>query len=55
VELRDKDPKRYGGKGVLGAVNNVNSVIRKSLIGQDVTQQQKLDEQMYKTLDGSQN
>ena len=55
AELRDNDGKRYGGKGVLNAVHNVNSVIRKALIGQDATQQQKLDEHMYQTLDGSQN
>src|SRR3954467_1449363 len=33
VELRDGDPNRYGGKGVLGAVRNVNEVIGPALIG----------------------
>ena len=34
LELRDKDPKRYLGKGVLKAVANVNGVIREALLGQ---------------------
>ena len=34
LELRDKDPKRYLGKGVLTAVNNVNTSIRDALLGQ---------------------
>jgi enolase len=33
VELRDGDPKRYGGKGVLKAVENVNEIIAPELIG----------------------
>src|SRR5438477_9741162 len=39
VELRDGDKSRYGGKGVLTAVNNVNATIRETLIGLDVTDQ----------------
>ena len=38
LELRDGDVKRYLGKGVLKAVNNVNTVIAKALIGHDATQ-----------------
>lgn len=37
VELRDGDPKRYGGKGVLNAVENVNERIAPALSGLDVT------------------
>ena len=33
LELRDKDPKRYGGKGTLKAVENVNTIIAPALIG----------------------
>ena len=35
VELRDADPKRYGGKGVLRAVDNVNTLLREVLIGKE--------------------
>ena len=38
LELRDNDNSRYLGKGVLKAVNNVNTVIRKALIGQKIDQ-----------------
>lgn len=54
VELRDGDPKRYDGLGVLKAVANVNQVIAPKLIGQDPKQQQKLDEFLIK-LDGTKN
>jgi enolase len=54
VEIRDGDKNRYGGKGVLKAVNNVNEKIAKVLIGKDVTQQADLDEAMLQ-LDGTQN
>lgn len=43
LELRDNDPKRYGGKGVLKAVHNVNTKIRKALVGMDVTRQRAID------------
>jgi enolase len=43
VELRDGDTQRYGGKGVLAAVRNVNEVIRPELIGTDVVDQVSLD------------
>jgi len=36
LELRDKDPKRYNGKGVLKAVENVNTIIDKKLVGADI-------------------
>jgi enolase len=39
-ELRDSDPKRYNGKGVLQAVNNINTVISKGLVGLDCTKQE---------------
>ncbi|MEI6238502.1 MAG: phosphopyruvate hydratase [bacterium] len=53
VELRDGDKKRYGGKGVLTAVKNVNTIIRKSLVGKD-WDQRKLDTKMIE-LDGTPN
>src|SRR5512146_2460860 len=43
LELRDGDKKRYGGKGVLKAVNHVNHEINKLLRGLDVTKQQDID------------
>jgi len=54
VELRDGDKKRYLGKGVLKAVDNVNKVIASELIGKDVAQQEKIDQLMIK-LDGTEN
>ena len=54
LELRDKDPKRYGGKGVLRAVANVNTAIREALLGMDATQQAELDRVMI-DLDGTEN
>jgi len=53
VELRDGG-KRYKGKGVLKAVNNVNTDILKRVKGMDVTKQAEIDEQMIK-LDGTPN
>jgi len=55
LELRDKDPKRYGGKGVLKAVENVNTIIKPGLIGKDVANQKELDALMVETLDGTKN
>ena len=52
LELRDQDPKRYLGKGVLQAVENVNTLIREKLIGMDVTDQKRIDETMIE-LDGT--
>ena len=53
LELRDGG-KRYLGKGVLKAVNNVNNVIAKKLVGRDCTKQKETDELMIK-LDGTPN
>ena len=54
VELRDGDKQRYGGKGVLKAVEHVNTVLRAALIGQDARAQAALDRRMIE-LDGSDN
>ncbi len=54
LELRDKDPLRYKGKGVLRAVENVNTRIRERLLGRDVENQQELDQIML-DLDGTEN
>jgi enolase len=54
LELRDKDPKRYGGKGVLKAVAAVNNDIRKALTGMDARAQAELDQRMI-DLDGTEN
>ena len=53
-ELRDNDPKRYGGKGVRKAVRNVNTKIASELNGVDPTAQRAVDEIML-TLDGTEN
>ncbi len=54
VELRDGDAKRYGGKGVLGAVEAVNGEIFDVLSGLDAEDQAKIDRTMI-TLDGTPN
>ena len=54
VELRDGDKKRYGGKGVLKAVENVNTVLQQALLGQDARDQAGIDEKMIE-LDGTDN
>ncbi len=54
VELRDGDPKRFGGKGVLDAVRNVNEVIGPRLEGFDAYDQVGVDDEML-DLDGSEN
>jgi len=54
VELRDGDPARFGGKGVLHAVANVNDVIGPAVIGSDVIDQAGLDARLC-ALDGSPN
>lgn len=53
-ELRDNDLKRYGGKGVLQAVKNVNTKIYKTLKGMQITKQEMLDKKMI-ALDGTRN
>ena len=52
VELRDGDPKRYGGKGVLKAVANVNKVIAPKLKGKSPHDQHEIDGRMC-ALDGT--
>ncbi|HVO49119.1 MAG TPA: phosphopyruvate hydratase [Steroidobacteraceae bacterium] len=52
VELRDGDKKRYGGKGVLKAVEHVNTVLREALLGHDALDQAGLDARMTQ-LDGT--
>ncbi|MBT4353597.1 MAG: phosphopyruvate hydratase, partial [Rhodospirillaceae bacterium] len=54
VELRDADPSRYNGKGVLLAVDAVNGEIFDALSGLDATDQISLDDAMI-TLDGTKN
>jgi enolase len=54
VELRDTDSKRYLKKGVLAAVNNVNTTLAAALIGKDAADQSGVDELMIK-LDGTPN
>jgi enolase len=54
VELRDGDKKRYGGKGVLRAVRNVNEVIAPALEGMDALDQVEVDQTLIK-LDGTTN
>ena len=52
LELRDGDKKRYGGKGVTKAVNNVNTVIADALLGMNVTDQVGIDRVLLE-LDGT--
>src|SRR6202011_5540425 len=52
VELRDGDPGRYGGKGVLRAVANVEQIIGPALRGMDAEDQQAVDHRML-YLDGT--
>ncbi len=54
LELRDGDKRRYGGKGVLKAVDNVNSKISKALVGMPVAEQSSIDKKML-DLDGTAN
>jgi enolase len=52
VELRDTEEKRYGGKGVLRAVNNVNTILGPSLVGMEASSQEPVDRTLL-TVDGS--
>lgn len=52
LEMRDGDKSRFNGKGVLNAVNNVNTVLCDNLIGMDVTKQKEIDYKMLE-LDGT--
>ena len=54
IELRDGDPVRYGGKGVLKAVSNVNGKIASEIIGMEAYMQAEVDMKMIK-LDGTDN
>lgn len=54
LELRDQDPKFYFGKGVLKAVENINSKIAQRLIGEDAEEQEKIDQLMI-DLDATEN
>lgn len=54
IELRDKDMKRYEGRGVLKAIENVNTRIAVEIVGMDVGDQIEIDRKMI-SLDGTQN
>ncbi|MFV0470256.1 MAG: phosphopyruvate hydratase [Dysgonomonas sp.] len=54
TELRDGDPKRYNGKGVLKAVENVNTHIAKEIVGREFVSQREIDSLMI-DLDGTPN
>lgn len=54
IELRDGDPKRFKGKGVLKAVENINTKIADAIIGEESTDQVNIDNIMLK-LDGTEN
>jgi enolase len=54
IELRDGDAKRYGGKGVLKAVENINTEICEAVIGVDATEQSFVDKTLI-DLDGTEN
>jgi enolase len=54
VELRDGDARRYGGKGVLKAVEHINTVLKPALLGRDPRDQAGLDKRLIE-LDGTEN
>jgi enolase len=54
LELRDNDSERYGGKGVLRAVENVNSKIAEAIVGMEAASQKEIDKKMIE-LDGTEN
>jgi enolase len=54
IELRDGDKKRYQGKGVLNAVENINSLIARELGGRNAAEQSRIDQAMI-DLDGTEN
>jgi enolase len=54
IELRDADPSRYGGKGVLKAIEHVNTEICEAIIGLDATEQGFVDKTLQ-DLDGTDN
>lgn len=53
LELRDNDPKRYHGKGVLKAVENINTIIKDNLVGKDL--EQVMIDKLLISLDGTEN
>src|SRR3990167_7164252 len=54
LELHDNDPKRYGGKGVLKAIENIHSKLAPTVIGLDPTKQFEIDQALI-SLDNTQN
>jgi enolase len=54
IELRDGDPNRYGGLGVLNAVSHINGELKEAIIGMEAGDQKMLDEKMI-ALDGTDN
>src|SRR5207249_782123 len=54
IELRDADARRYGGKGVLKAVENVNTEISEAIVGLDASEQAFIDKTLI-DLDGTEN
>ncbi len=54
IELRDRDPKRYSGKGVLQAVQHVNESIAPEIVGMEAAEQLALDQTLIE-LDGTEN
>ena len=55
LELRDTDPKRFLGKGVLTAVRNVEQILKPAVVGKSVADQAALDRHMVEEVDGSKN
>lgn len=55
LELRDADPKRYLGKGVLTAIRNVDQIIKPAILGKSVADQSALDKFIVEEVDGSKN
>jgi enolase len=55
LELRDKDPKRFLGKGCLKAVENVHKLLAPGIKGMDVSKQTEIDKKMVEEIDGTQN
>lgn len=54
LELRDNDPTRYHGQGVLKAVENINNVLGPAIVGMDPTKQSEIDQKLI-VLDGTEN
>ncbi|MFZ9793716.1 MAG: phosphopyruvate hydratase, partial [Gemmataceae bacterium] len=54
IELRDGDPKRYQGKGVLKAIRHIRDIIAGYLVGMDCADQEKIDRKMI-DVDGTEN